>query len=318
MYKELVVKYYKNHRNKHIQNILTTYNISNGSLYNWIHLANDGMLHNKKSIKRKEKLTANMKCFIQEYVLSKPSFNYKILLQKIYEKYQTKISKTLLYDTLKKLNLTRKKIRMRYIIKNEIKHNRDKKTFFKQIQKTDMKNIVSIDESSFDNQLAATYGWAERGIRINKKKHIKKIMRYSLICAISYKKIIYSKLIIGSVNAISYKIFIEELLIKLNNKKFCLLMDNAPIHHAKIVKDLIATYENKVIYNVPYMPEYNPIEQVFSKLKSLVRQKINNHIPKKLKKNIYSSLKQIKKKDLINFYKNSFITHIQNPIEYKK
>lgn len=38
-----------------------------------------------------------------------------------------------------------------------------------------------------------------------------------------------------------------------------LLMDNARIHHSKIVKTYLETTNLKTIYNVAYCPEYNPI-----------------------------------------------------------
>lgn len=33
------------------------------------------------------------------------------------------------------------------------------------------------------------------------------------------------------------------------------------------------TATNKIIFNAPYSPEYNPIELLFSKLKGLIRKK---------------------------------------------
>lgn len=93
-------------------------------------------------------------------------------------------------------------------------------------------------------------------------------------------------------------------------KKY-LLMDNARNYHSKIVLDYIQTTDHKIIYNVPYCPEFNPIEMVFSKFKSLMRKKDNN-LPLKLFKNISKSLNQITKDDLLNFYKHSFDFKIKN------
>ena len=52
------------------------------------------------------------------------------------------------------------------------------------------------------------------------------------------------------------------------------------------------------------MPEYNPIEQVFSKLKYLLRMEIltNDNILDKIKE----SLKKINKNDLNGYFKHSF------------
>ena len=42
------------------------------------------------------------------------------------------------------------------------------------------------------------------------------------------------------------------------------LMDNAKIHHNKMMDDRI---RDKIIYNVSYCPEYNPIEYILNTLK---------------------------------------------------
>ena len=74
-----------------------------------------------------------------------------------------------------------------------------------------------------------------------------------------------------------------------------LLMDNARIHHSRIVLDYIDTTNHQIIYNVPYCPEYNPIELVFSKFKSIIRKKIINNNTN-LIKNIKIAFNKITKK----------------------
>ena len=78
-------------------------------------------------------------------------------------------------------------------------------------------------------------------------------------------------------------------------------MDNARIHHYKKLKEYIATTSNKLLYNVPYSPEYNPIEMVFSKSKYIVR----NNWKRNILDNIYESIKNITPTDWKSFYKKS-------------
>ena len=79
-------------------------------------------------------------------------------------------------------------------------------------------------------------------------------------------------------------------------------MDNARIHHSKIIKKYAEENNLKLIYNVPYMPEYNPIEKVFSKIKPIIAKKKNNEKSKEINKNIIKALKKVSEKDLKNFY----------------
>ena len=61
----------------------------------------------------------------------------------------------------------------------------------------------------------------------------------------------------------------------------------------------------EALFNVPYCPEYNPNEIIFSKFKFLIRQKANNHSLYLLTKNIKCSINEINKNNLNNYFKKS-------------
>ena len=299
--KDLALDFYKTHT---IKETLEIFKIRNGSLFNWIRLDKENKLYNKKkTYYRESKIIPNIKCYIRKYILQRISFNYKLLIRRIKINYKIDVSKSLLYSVIKKLNLTKKKIKVRTVVKNKRKHNKDIKKFKNKVKNINHNLLTSLDESSFDNELSAIYGWSEKGEEINKKVHINKKQRFTLICAINNKKIIHSKIIEKSTNKEVFKEFLNELLPKLPKNEY-ILLDNARIHHAKIVKKLIEDSGYEFIYNAPYCPEFNPIEKVFSKVKMLVRMK-NNREPKILKRNILSALDKVKRKDLQNYYKKS-------------
>lgn len=50
-------------------------------------------------------------------------------------------------------------------------------------------------------------------------------------------------------------------------------MDNAPIHKAKLLKPLLSHFQ--VLYNAPYSPFLNPIEELFGNWKHNFRKKFN-------------------------------------------
>lgn len=66
-----------------------------------------------------------------------------------------------------------------------------------------MRNIISIDETSVDSHIQATTGWSKRGERITKITNHERI-RYTLTCAILPNKILYTKIVQGSSNAILF------------------------------------------------------------------------------------------------------------------
>ena len=82
-------------------------------------------------------------------------------------------------------------------------------------------------------------------------------------------------------------------------------MDNARIHHSKIVKEYMYKTKNEIIFNAPYSPEMNPIEHLFSKIKGIIRNKKTNTETKKLIKNIKKALSKVTQKEIENYYKKS-------------
>lgn len=50
------------------------------------------------------------------------------------------------------------------------------------------------------------------------------------------------------------------------------VIDNMKSHHAKAVKDLLDCSGVRYIYLPPYSPDLNPIEKLWSKVKSLLRK----------------------------------------------
>jgi len=75
--------------------------------------------------------------------------------------------------------------------------------------------------------------------------------------------------------AINGKIFLawvkQELLLTLREGDI-VVMDNLSSHKVAGVKEAIEGVGAKVLYLPPYSPDFNPIEMVFSKMKTLVRK----------------------------------------------
>lgn len=52
--------------------------------------------------------------------------------------------------------------------------------------------------------------------------------------------------------------------IEAKGRDFCVFLDNARWHKSKFIKDLFRNRWIERIFNVPYMPDLNPIEKYFS------------------------------------------------------
>jgi len=302
IFKITVVNYYKLKKISVIE-LLNIFRISISSLYNWVKLYDKNELLEKKRYSKKSKYTDEIRKYISDYVIKKVNFDYKKLIRVINNKFKIESHKSSIYTILHLNNITRKRINIktRYSSKSIIK--KKMKQLSKEIKLIGKDNIISIDESSFDTHINSYYGWNKKGIQLIVNK-IKQRTRYSVISAISNRKVINTKIIKGSVNSTMFIEFIKEVIDKIKDNNI-LFMDNARIHHSKLFTEYMKTVKNKILYNVPYCSELNPIEMVFSKVKSIVHKKDNNENSQKLQNNIRNGFNKITQENLKGYYEKS-------------
>lgn len=259
IFKINVIKCYKSNKYT-IKELLSIFNISRGTLYNWVKLYDNNELGEKKKYNKVSKYTNDVKEYICDYVLRKINFDCNKLIRLINKRFGIDSKKSMIYNILKDRKISRKRIKVKTRICKKLELRKKKKELQKQINTIKKENIISIDESSIDMHTHSQYGWSKKGNPIEVQK-IKQRKRFSIISAISIKKIINTKIVKGSVNAEIFTEFIKEVVDKIKDNKV-LFMDNARIHHSKIFKAYSGIIRNKVIYNVPYCSELNPIEMV--------------------------------------------------------
>jgi transposase len=83
-----------------------------------------------------------------------------------------------------------------------------------------------------------------------------------------------------------------------------LVLDNLPTHKVKAVADAGHAVEARVLYLPPYSPDFNPIEQVFSKIKNELRRRELRTIAE-LEKAFGESLDWITRDDAVHYFQNS-------------
>lgn len=212
------------------------------------------------------KMTDALKSFIIFNVLKNPLLTTIDLVQMIFESFQMKISRQLVHLILKRENITYKRIRTRGVSKKKEELTKEFIEKYKQIISIN-KNVVSIDESGFDQRGKQTYGYSMKGTKAIvshglSSKHI----RYNLIYAISREDGKHAfELTTEKIKGAQFSNFINQLAFP---KGTVVMLDNASIHKTKEFRDAITKKGYSILYTPPYSPEFNPIELVFGKFKN--------------------------------------------------
>ena len=76
----------------------------------------------------------------------------------------------------------------------------------------------------------------------------------------------------GSANATAFEIYVEELLVPSLQAGQIVVMDNLRAHKGERVRQAIEAKGCQVLFLPSYSPDFSPIEETFSKLKSFLRR----------------------------------------------
>lgn len=82
----------------------------------------------------------------------------------------------------------------------------------------------------------------------------------------------------GAMNGNVFLAYVEQVLVPTLAPGDVVVMDNLPAHKAAGVRDAIEAAGASLLYPPPYSPDFNPIENAFSKLKALLRAKAERTI----------------------------------------
>jgi transposase/transposase-like protein len=203
-------------------------------------------------------------------------------------------------------NKTRKRTRHKHFPEYRYGKQIDKKKelnkFYKEIKKYKLSKTISIDETSISPAMIAEYSRCSIGKRcIFKTTDSSFFKKFTLLVAISNSKCIGWKLYEkGGMTKEKFVSFMKDKIFD-KYKNHLIVLDNAGSHKNNYVKDAIIKSGNKYLYSVPYTPETNPIENMFSQLKHYL--KLNKKVLKfeEIKKEIKFAFSKIKKSHYKNY-----------------
>jgi transposase len=133
-------------------------------------------------------------------------------------------------------------------------------------------DIIVIDESGANLGMTSDYARAEGGQRAKAPKPGDSGQKYSMIGAITLTAILSVTYLEMAVNSEIFQAFIENFLIKKLGPGKYVVLDNVKFHKNKTVINMIEATGAKVVFLPPYSPDLSPIEKMWSKIKTILKQ----------------------------------------------
>jgi len=138
--------------------------------------------------------------------------------------------------------------------------------------RVDPRRLVFIDETWAKTNMAPLRGWGPRGQRLIAKAPHGRWRTLTFLAALRHNRIDAPCVIDGPINGDRFIAYVEQFLIPTLAPGDIVIMDNLGSHKRQAVRSAIRAAGAKLFFLPPYSPDLNPIEQVFAKLKALLRK----------------------------------------------
>ncbi len=136
----------------------------------------------------------------------------------------------------------------------------------------DPRRLVFIDETWAKTNMAPLRGWGPRGERLKGQAPFGHWNTVTFLAALRHDRIDAPWVLDGPINGEAFLTYVEKVLVPTLTPGDIVIMDNLSSHKGVAVRKAIRSTGARLFFLPPYSPDLNPIEQVFAKLKHLLRK----------------------------------------------
>jgi transposase len=242
--------------------------------------------------------------FIRNEVDREVSLTLKALKTKVYEQLNISCSTTTIENALKKLHYTFKRVELvpeRRNIENNINI---REIYCDHYLRLDDSKVVFLDEFGVSCSTRQKFGRSLVGTTPRKQIRAIRSKSFSVCAAVCKKKILAYEVRESAYNRGNFISYLLHLLNILHEERMVgvtIIMDNCSIHKGDEIRDIIQNQGHELLFLPAYSPQLNPIEETFSKWKSLIKD-TNSNTREELINAIMNSMSRIREDDCISYF----------------
>ncbi len=128
-----------------------------------------------------------------------------------------------------------------------------------------------IDETWASTNMARRRGRAPRGERLRAGIPYGHWKTTTFLAGLRITGMMAPMVLDGPINRLAFQAYVEQVLVPELRPGDIVVMDNLSSHKGSAVRQAIEAVGAKLLYLPPYSPDFNPIENAFAKLKTLLR-----------------------------------------------
>lgn len=136
----------------------------------------------------------------------------------------------------------------------------------------DVEKLVFIDETWASTNMTRSYGRAPRGCRCVGSAPLGGWQTSTFVAGLRHHRLTAPMVADGPMDGEMFLAWVEQFLCPTLKSGDIVILDHLSSHKVDGIKEAVALAGATVLYLPPYSPDLNPIEKLFSKLKSLLRK----------------------------------------------
>ena len=140
------------------------------------------------------------------------------------------------------------------------------------ISEADSDKLVFLDESGVNTDMTRHYGRAVGKERVVDNAPENTPTNTTILSSIRLNGKTAYTTYLGGTTGNCFVDYLEKVLIPTLHEGDIVIMDNMRSHHIKKVAEVLQKAKIQLLYLPPYSPDFNPIEKMWSKMKSIMRK----------------------------------------------
>jgi transposase len=132
--------------------------------------------------------------------------------------------------------------------------------------------MVFIDETWVKTNMTRTHGWGTRGVPLIDHVPYGHWKTLTFVGGLRHDGIVAPCVIDCPINGDIFTAWVEQFLIPELEPGTIVVLDNLGSHKGERVRKMLKKAGMRLLFLPPYSPRLNPIEEMFSKLKRLLRK----------------------------------------------
>ena len=133
-------------------------------------------------------------------------------------------------------------------------------------------DLVFVDETGSQIAMTPLYAYAPRGQRAVGKVPRNYGASMTLMASLSLSGMGEAFVLDGAADAAAFEVYVEQLLAPSLHAGQVVILDNLSIHLGPRVRQAIEAKGCRLLFLPAYSPDFSPIEEAFSKVKSVLRR----------------------------------------------